>query len=453
MEPLFLAVICACNAGLFREALHEVYIPRIQRGNASFAANVLGAKGTLLSVLAHFFEHGRWGAPVEIGVNGQSLTAEDQLFILTQAGLFLSVTRGFSTPEAQICYERAEAICHSLNRPLLLHAALMGQWRYSILTDKLTATMQIAKRIDSLAQDQRDAALMLGASRAFACTHYFLGDFDIARQSAIHGLQIWHSGDVKSNVQEVDPSAVACLCDKAQSEWHLGEIACSHATMVEAIALAKELNVHGIVEALYFAACLSHYGRNSGEVERLASDLIELSTRQNFAPWLARGIILRGWARSASGDTVQGISWIEDGIEVWRATGAMLCMPFFLALKAEALYLADRTSEALEAIKEAERLAETSRERWWCAELHRLRGVFLAAVGTDETQIEASFCEAIRIAKEQKSISLAKRAEASYAEYRRQKASASEGRGFRIPVCSWVDLPFLLESDTRSSYH
>jgi hypothetical protein len=59
MEPLFLAVICGCNAGLFREALHEVYIPRIQRGDSSFAANVLGARGALLLVLAHFFEHGR----------------------------------------------------------------------------------------------------------------------------------------------------------------------------------------------------------------------------------------------------------------------------------------------------------------------------------------------------------------------------------------------------------
>ena len=39
MEPLFLAVICGCRAGLFLEALHEIYIPRIQRGNASFAAN------------------------------------------------------------------------------------------------------------------------------------------------------------------------------------------------------------------------------------------------------------------------------------------------------------------------------------------------------------------------------------------------------------------------------
>jgi len=55
MEPLFSAVICGCNASLFREALHEVFIPRIQRGIANFAANVLGATGPLLSVLVHFF--------------------------------------------------------------------------------------------------------------------------------------------------------------------------------------------------------------------------------------------------------------------------------------------------------------------------------------------------------------------------------------------------------------
>ena len=102
--------------------------------------------------------------------------------------------------------------------------------------------------------------------------------------------------------------------------------------------------------------------------------------------------------------------------------------------KAEAFHLADRTGEALEAIREAAALAERFENRYWCAELHRLRAVFLAAVGADETEIEASFCEAIRIAKEQKSVSLEKRAEATYAEYRRQKASGSGGRGFRLPL-------------------
>jgi hypothetical protein len=40
-------------------------------------------------------------------------------------------------------------------------------------------------------------------------------------------------------------------------------------------------------------------------------------------------------------------------------------------------------------------------------------------------------CAAINATKEQKSVSLEKRAEATYAEYRRQKKTAPEGQGFR----------------------
>ena len=112
----------------------------------------------------------------------------------------------------------------------------------------------------------------------------------------------------------------------------------------------------------------------------------------------------------------------------------MLALPYFLGLKAEALHLADRTPEAIEAIKEAEKVVERSEERQWCAELRRLRGIFLASIGADGTQIEASFLDAIRIAKEQKSISLEERAERTYAEYCRQKASGAVRRGFRLPL-------------------
>ena len=435
MEPLFLAVICGCNAGLFREALHEVYVPRIQRGNSFFAANVLGARGPLLSVLVHFFENGRWGSLAENCSEEQSLTAEDQLFLLMQAGLYLTATRGLGAPEARICYERAESLCNSLNRPVLLYVALMGQWRYSLMNDTLTATMQIAKRVHSLAQEQNESALLIGAYPALAGTLYFSGDFEAARDCAIRGVKIWRSGSARSHEEFLDGPAVVCLCYEALCQWQFGEVAFCHANMAEAISLAKELNdMHGLAQALYFAGGLAHYERNPAEVERLASELIELSTRQNFAHFVPGAFILRGWARSASGNTAEGIPWIEHGIKDLRATGATLTLPYFLGLKAEALHPADRASEALEAIKEAENVVERSEERWWCAELHRLRGVFLTLMGAKEAQIKASFGEAIRIAKEQKSVSLAKRAEATYAEYRRQKTRASEGRGFRLPL-------------------
>jgi hypothetical protein len=127
-----------------------------------------------------------------------------------------------------------------------------------------------------------------------------------------------------------------------------------------------------------------------------------------------------------------GISWIEHGIRDYRATGAVLGMPIYLGRMTEALHLANRTSEAVEA--EAEALAERHEQRDYSAEPRRLRGVFLATLGAEELQIEASFCKAIKIAKEQKSVSLQKRAEATYAEYRRQKAIALRGRGFRLPL-------------------
>jgi predicted ATPase len=423
MEPLFLAVICGCNAGLFREALHEVYIPQIQRGSASFAAKVLGARSALVSVLAHFFEGGRWRSVVQASVEGQTLTTEDQLFILAQAGLYLTATRGLSAPEARVCFDRAESLCHSINSPLALYSALIGQWRHSLLTDALTVTMQIAERVFSLAHQLNDPALMIGGYHALAGTLYFKGNFEAAQQHSRRGIELWRSGVVSSRVEEVGAPVVSCMCYEALAKWHLGEVASCHATMAEAISLAKELrDTHALAVALFLAGSLAHYERNPAEVERHTSELVELSTRQNFALWLNGGELLRGWARCASGRIADGFECLDAGIRGLRATGTTLNMLYALALKAEALHLSNRTPEAIAGVKEAEALAERLGERWWCAELQRLRGVLLTATGADEAQIEASFCEAIRIAREQNSISLEKRAERTYAEYRRQKS-------------------------------
>jgi predicted ATPase len=125
--------------------------------------------------------------------------------------------------------------------------------------------------------------------------------------------------------------------------------------------------------------------------------LIELSTPQNFAQWRAIGVILRGWARSVLDNRTEGIACIEQGIRDLRATGTVLGLPYYLSLQAEALHLAGRAPEALEAINEGETPAERFEQRNSLSRLHRLRGVFLAAKGAEEAQIEASFCEAIRI--------------------------------------------------------
>jgi hypothetical protein len=176
---------------------------------------------------------------MEMGEEGQSLTPEDQLLILIQAGQYLTATRGYAAPEVRVCYGRAESLCRSLNRPVLLYVALMGQWRHSLLTDKLSATMQIAQRVYSLAQEQNEPALMIGPCAALAATHYFLGNFETSGQYAIRGVQIWRSGDAQSSVEEVDKPEIACLIFEALFKWHSGEIACSQETIKEAISLSE----------------------------------------------------------------------------------------------------------------------------------------------------------------------------------------------------------------------
>jgi predicted ATPase len=166
----------------------------------------------------------------------------------------------------------------------------------------------------------------------------------------------------------------------------------------------------------------------------LASELIELSTRHNLVYFQTVGTILRGWARSASGDIADGIPWIEQGIRDFRATGSVLSLPLYLARMSEVLHLADRTPEALKAIDEAETMVERFGIRHWSAELCRLRGVFLTAMGAEESLIVASFCAAIRIARQQKSTSLERRAEATYSEYRKQKERASGEHGLRLAL-------------------
>ena len=425
MEPLFLAVMCASNVGLLHDALHKVYLPRIQRGNKSFAANVLGVRGALLSALAPFFQQGHWGSLRQTGVEGQSLGGEDQLYILTQVGLYLTATRGLASPEARICFQHAESLCHALNRPRLLFSTLINQWRYSLVTEKVTVTLEIAERIYSLAQKQNDPAAMVGACSVMASTHYYLADdFEVVRRYAAHGVQIWRSEGAQTLPEEFMASSVECLIYQGLSEWFLGEIASYQTTKLEAISLAKELNdMNALALALYAAAISASLERNPAEVERFAAELIELSTRYTFAFWLPGTNVLRGWVRSVSGETVEGLLLIKQGIEDYKATGSMAALPVLFALKAEALHLGDRTQEALEAIREAEALAERFENRHWSAEIRRLRGVFLTAMGASDTEIEGSFRQAISTAKQQKATTLATRVEASYAEYRARKGA------------------------------
>jgi hypothetical protein len=62
-------------------------------------------------------------------------------------------------------------------------------------------------------------------------------EFESTRRYARLGVQLWRSGGVQSDAEDVDTPVVSCLCHRAHSEWHLGESTSSLTAMAEAILL------------------------------------------------------------------------------------------------------------------------------------------------------------------------------------------------------------------------
>ena len=89
---------------------------------------------------------------------------------------------------------------------------------------------------------------------------------------------------------------------------------------------------------------------------------------------MAWGTILRGWALAEQGQGEEGIAQIRQGLAACRATGAEVWRPHFLALLAEAYGKAGQTEEGLSVLAEALAVVDKTGERFYEAELYRLKG-------------------------------------------------------------------------------
>ncbi|MEE8524515.1 MAG: TIR domain-containing protein, partial [Thermoanaerobaculia bacterium] len=90
MEPLFNAVACGCRAGLESDALNQVLIPRIMRGEEFYASLKHCPPSSLLAVLSKFFKDGDWSLPITADPpHHQGLDDGQQLTVLTYSGPIL----------------------------------------------------------------------------------------------------------------------------------------------------------------------------------------------------------------------------------------------------------------------------------------------------------------------------------------------------------------------------
>jgi predicted ATPase len=160
---------------------------------------------------------------------------------------------------------------------------------------------------------------------------------------------------------------------------------------------------------------------------------------------------LRGWALAMQGQGEAGMVQVRQGIAAYRATGAALFVPYLWTLVAEVADHLGRTEDGLQALAEAHTLVEQQEERWWEAEICRLRGLLLLQQpGTPPAEAEAWLQRALDVARRQEAKSLELRAAMSLARLWQRQGKRAEAYELLVPVYGWFtegfDTPDLQEA-------
>jgi hypothetical protein len=153
--------------------------------------------------------------------------------------------------------------------------------------------------------------------------------------------------------------------------------------------------------AYVWAAIHHQFRRESEKVRELAEALGALATEQGLRFWIAVAAIQHGWAIADQGRFDEGIEKMHSGIAGFRSTGARLMLTFNLGLMAEQYGKVARPQEGLSVLNEAFALPGNE-ERFWDAELYRLKGDLLLMDGAAAADVEQCFHHSIAIAKHQK---------------------------------------------------
>jgi hypothetical protein len=409
MDPLFRAAMFGCRAERYEEVLATIYGPRIMRGEEAFAFNKLGALSALVSTLSYFFQDQDWSRPAE------KLSRDSQLFVLTEAGRFLTALKGYAAFEVGQCYRRAKELCASRQKDHQLFEVMLGLCRHLRLRGELAESGKLAEDVLSLCQFLGDPSLVPAAQRALATNAYYTGQFREAEAYAALGEVDYASAQqaLRSANLDVNEPGISCSGYRALCFWFLGRAHDAENLAVDTIRKAIALDhPHTLAITRLIKVMIHHFCRDLDAVQKEAQELMDLCAERDFVLWRVAGEIFHAYSAcmKESVRREQSMSRLEENIAGWMEMDAMLFTPYWHALLAECSLQVGDTDRAVKAAARGLEISDLTGERWWDAELHRLKGEAVSGRPEGERLSEAEHREAIRIARLQGAVALELRA-------------------------------------------
>jgi predicted ATPase len=370
---------------------------------------------------------------------------QQELRLQVTMGVALISTKGWAAPEVGKAYARARELCQQVGEIPQLFRVLWGLFRFYLVRAEHKTARELGEQLLSLAQHQQDPAFLLEAHFDWGAILYCLGEFAPAREHLEQSIARYDPQQHRSHtlVYGSDPR-VFCLSWTAHALWSLGYPDQALKRTQEALASAQELShPFSLALALDYATILHQFRRERQAAQERAAAAIALCTEQGFAYYLAWGTVMQGWALAEQGRREEGIAQMRQSLAALRATGAELRQPYYLAMLAEAYGKAGKAEEGLTALAEALDRVNKTGERFYEADLYRLKGELTLKSQVQgskfkvQKEAEECFRKAIEIARRQQARSLELRAVTSLARLWQRQGKKAKAHYVLSEVYNW----------------
>jgi predicted ATPase/class 3 adenylate cyclase len=337
-----------------------------------------------------------------------------ELSFQTSLGLAETMCKGYAAPEVEKAYARAKELCHDINHISAIFPVLCGLWEYHIVRADHNTSLKLASEIQKKAAQANTAELTLETERIMGTTHFWRGQLtDALQHFELHekSLHETHSSQEK-RVSHCQDAKVATLANTSCALWLLGYPDQALDKAEQALNLAKRLS-HPFSQAyaLQFLASVHQLRGDRLSVNKYAEAQIILSDTYGFPFWKAIGTMMHAWANTGGNSAEAACEICQEGLKEYEASGNKLARSYFHSLQADLQKNAGLIEPAKKTIDIALKETDQSGEKYFTAELLRLKGELISkTLDNNNFQIaESIFNEASEYSIRQNSKSLSLR--------------------------------------------
>jgi len=329
-------------------------------------------------------------------------------------GPCLIATHGPAASKALTTFARARELCERLGEPPEYLQVMFWLATASVVRGELPQALEAIAGLPSAAQARGNQPALLNGIRGQAMILMFMGRIVEARDAlerAVEAFSASEESDRMAARAAGQDAGVSMLVLMAWVLWILGQVDEAVLRMDAALERADTVqHAHTHAYAWYYAAVLHALRGDPVIAQGYAERCLAISEQHGFRQWLGLSRAIRGICMAVLDISGSRLDDVVAELGEYQQAGYQLGITAQFVLLCPALLLQNEAEAALETIDQGLSVVSHNSERFFEAELYRLKARALLMRGAPDAEAEALLDQALRTARSQQARSLELRA-------------------------------------------